>query len=488
MTVHTGLAASATDLRTLELQNFDLDTYLYWNRLFDSWTQGTIDQAKLDSIPSGSLLREQTSDDQVRRYHAVREKIEARSGLGWRMARYYWGKHTTETTYKDGSWIWWLERVEGSTLNAMHEKLKRRLEDRADGTFELRLGSLELLTHAIDAWEHWPDQAIWGISYRSICFDPDKYLKWVMRQVNLKGGKVIKTKVAMEGGLEGVVRGAKEILLDKLSQGENAEYYEVPEDDVSSNGEPEKSPSSLKRLSGASAKSIKKILSFTSRESSRSSEDGSRRKSSGTQTTDQNASLEELVGDPDIVAIVNCTGGSARHFVGDAEKSLMYPVRGQTILVKGSARQCRTYVRYPDALDEEMLYVIPRPGTNTTVLGGCKQVKSWDNELETEADEELNKRIIEGVKRFKLAEDLRTGPGSEFEIIDEYEDGSKRCSVGFSPGRDGGPRVELERENGGMVDGTYVLHNYGHSGGGFQSSVGCAEKIRKLIVVLERDL
>jgi len=480
-----GLAASQADLRTLERQKFDLDTYTHWINLCDSWTEGIINQALLDDIPS-KIERDNKEVAQDKEYKAMQTKMEARCGIGWRKARYYWGKETAETAYKNGTSIWWLDRVGASTLDPKHEKLRIRLEGKAEERKRLEqlFTDLELHSTYVDAWEHWPGGATMGISYRSICFDPDKYLKWVMRQVMKKGGKVIKTKVATEHGLEGVVRGAKKFLLDKLSQGERAEYCEVSED----SGDEEKSPNALKRLSSASAKSIRKLLPFRSRESSGSrkgSASSSRPISTSTLATDLTAMSEDVQGDPEIVAIVNCAGGSARHFASEQEKNSMYPIRGQTILVKGSARQCRTYVDYPDAKFEERLYVVPRPGTDTTALGGCRQVKSWDNELETEVDEEMNTRIIEGIKNFKLAEDLRTGPDGEFEIIDEYEDGSQRCSVGFHPARDGGPRVELESENGGKVDGTYVLHNYGHDGAGYQSSVGCAEKIRKLITELE---
>jgi hypothetical protein len=56
------------------------------------------------------------------------------------------------------------------------------------------------------------------------------------------------------------------------------------------------------------------------------------------------------------------------------------------------------------------------------------------------------------------------------------------------PSRRGGPRrVEVESENGGKVDGTWVLHNYSHGDGGFRSSVGCAEEIVRLVKGLVLD-
>jgi glycine/D-amino acid oxidase-like deaminating enzyme len=125
----------------------------------------------------------------------------------------------------------------------------------------------------------------------------------------------------------------------------------------------------------------------------------------------------------------------------------------------------RTFVVLPDAPESEMLYVVPRPGSGTTILGGCKQVGNWS----VEVDQELNERIVAGMKKFGLADELR-GEDGQFEIL-SYQ-------VGFRPGRKGGPRVEIEGE------GVWVLHNYGHAGGGYQNSVGCAEEVVRLLEAL----
>lgn len=51
-----------------------------------------------------------------------------------------------------------------------------------------------------------------------------------------------------------------------------------------------------------------------------------------------------------------------------------------------------------------------------------------------------------------------------------------RHGVGLRPLRIGGPRLEKER-----IDGTWVVHNYGHAGFGYQSSYGCAQVVVKLV-------
>ena len=64
---------------------------------------------------------------------------------------------------------------------------------------------------------------------------------------------------------------------------------------------------------------------------------------------------------------VNATGLSAKWVCGDES---MYPIKGQTVLVKGEAKGARTWV-------DRDWYVIPRPGSGTTILGGTREVGNW---------------------------------------------------------------------------------------------------------------
>lgn len=177
---------------------------------------------------------------------------------------------------------------------------------------------------------------------------------------------------------------------------------------------------------------------------------------------------DKSIQEGDIFAVINCTGLGARHFVGVEEAAKLFPVRGQTILVKGEATKARTYVGFGE--EDEVVYVIPRPRSGTTILGGCKQVGNWSAEV----DEELNQRIVERIKGWGLAEELRMQGGAKekgFEVI-SYQ-------VGLRPGRKGGPRVEVEKD--GKVDGCWVVHSYGHGGGGYQCSSGCGERVAEIV-------
>jgi hypothetical protein len=79
---------------------------------------------------------------------------------------------------------------------------------------------------------------------------------------------------------------------------------------------------------------------------------------------------QKLFREEDIVAIINCTGWGARNFVGYTEANLLYQTQGEILIVKGEARCCRTRMGLPDMEDDEVIYVSPRPGTNTTIFGG----------------------------------------------------------------------------------------------------------------------
>jgi len=294
------------------------------------------------------------------------DKIETEMGIGFRPARYYWGKDIAETEGRDGRGIWFRDVV-------------------------AKFGVMDLEEMTTNEVGKAPETTVMGIRYKSICFDPPKYLLYLFKMVQQLGVRVIKVSVDTTSGLSGVVKSCKAI-------------------------------------------------------------------------------LEKEVSDK-AFAIVNCTGLATRHFLGEGEAEKLFPIRGQTILVKGEAEMTRTFIRLPDAPDTEMLYVVPRPGSGTTILGGCKQVGSWSEEV----DEELNRRILSGIRRFGLCNELR-GKDGEFKVL-SYQ-------VGFRPGRKGGPRVEIEGQE--RLGGVWMVHNYGHSGAGYQNSVGCAEEVVRLLKSLNK--
>lgn len=151
---------------------------------------------------------------------------------------------------------------------------------------------------------------------------------------------------------------------------------------------------------------------------------------------------------------LNASGLGARKLCGDEN---MYPIRGQTVLVKGEAESTRT--RQGDGY---IAYCIPRPGSGSTILGGTKQQGNWSEDVDPDTTREILERNV------TLAPELRTALDGGFEVI------SVQC--GLRPGRTGGPRIEKE-----VVGGKKVVHAYGHSSGGYQNSIGSARMVVNLV-------
>jgi D-amino-acid oxidase len=344
---HVGLSDADAETRS-----WDERTYKYWTRLLEDGEQDV-------KVPGKEGKRE-----------SMKER-EERIGLGFRTCHYFWGKESDETRGGDGNAIWFRDVVQDFEI--LDLEIGRKKAILPDGKGELT---------AI------PEGAIMGMKYRSICFDPPRYLSYLFNRVKDLGARIIKAKLDTNQGLSGIVKDAK-----------------------------------------------------------------------------------FQAGEEDIFALINCSGLSARHFLPPSEAAKLFPIRGQTILIKGEASMTTTFVGIPGKHESEMLYVVPRPGSGATILGGCKQVNSWDEDV----DGELNERILVDVKGEGFAEELRDSKG-EFEVL--------ALQVGFRPGRKGGARCEVEGD--GKVDRVWVVHSYGHSGAGYQGSVGCAERVARLVVELER--
>jgi glycine/D-amino acid oxidase-like deaminating enzyme len=163
--------------------------------------------------------------------------------------------------------------------------------------------------------------------------------------------------------------------------------------------------------------------------------------------------------------VVNCTGLGARELCHDSH---MYPIRGQTILVRmhpsPSSASVSIILHEGPSISPLATYIVPRPGTDTFVLGGTKTADDWSSE----PDPEISAGIIERCRN--VWPDLKN---AEIEVLSEQ--------VGLRPGRKGGVRVEVEKV--GISDGVVVevIHQYGHAGAGFQNSIGSARKVLHLV-------
>lgn len=155
------------------------------------------------------------------------------------------------------------------------------------------------------------------------------------------------------------------------------------------------------------------------------------------------------------------------------------PIRGQTILLKGEAKRCvtrqgvldhnkRPNLGHPDGPGEPYItYVIPRPGSGTTILGGTNEANVMT--VSEEESDAVTKRILGRVPGLGGVLDPLRNKNGELEIV--------KVSSGVRPGRTGGPRVEVER-----FGGVKVVHAYGSGGSGFKNSYGLGQDVSKLVV------
>ncbi|KAH6664890.1 hypothetical protein B0J14DRAFT_606920 [Halenospora varia] len=81
--------------------------------------------------------------------------------------------------------------------------------------------------------------------------------------------------------------------------------------------------------------------------------------------------LKSLINTP-VFAVINCSGLAARHFVEKDEAEKLYPIRGQTILVKGEAARTVTLIHNPSTPPPKSstLFLVPAPAPPFSAAGG----------------------------------------------------------------------------------------------------------------------
>jgi len=146
--------------------------------------------------------------------------------------------------------------------------------------------------------------------------------------------------------------------------------------------------------------------------------------------------------------VVNCTGLAAKQLTGD---DALYPIQGQIVYLKPDSKLKCIVSEIAEGVNKDQLaYIIPR--SDHTVLGGTARV----NKDNLEATNEEAKAIIERCLK-----------------LDDKIDAGRFVStqVGLRPGRS---EIRLEREKN-------IIHNYGHGGGGYTVSWGCATSVLDLM-------
>lgn len=153
--------------------------------------------------------------------------------------------------------------------------------------------------------------------------------------------------------------------------------------------------------------------------------------------------------------IINCTGLGSRELVSDTK---LYPILGQIVKAyKQENINCIATDFTFGKNNDKLAYVIPRK--DCLILGGT----AIKDKEELTPDDELTKSIL--IRCSEIEPNL-----SEIKI--------KSVLVGLRPGR---PEIRLERE------GKNTIHNYGHGGGGYTVSWGCATAVLELVNQINKE-
>jgi D-amino-acid oxidase len=160
--------------------------------------------------------------------------------------------------------------------------------------------------------------------------------------------------------------------------------------------------------------------------------------------------------------VVNASGLLACRLGGVMDAKVI-PARGQIVLVRNEAAGIMPTSSGCADGDDEVFYIMQRALGGGTVLGGTYMKGNWEANPDPNLAVRIMKRAVE------MHPELTGGKGVEaLDII--------RHGVGLRPLREGGVRIEKE-----VIDGTWVVHNYGHAGWGYQGSYGCAERVLELV-------
>ncbi|KAJ7637045.1 D-amino-acid oxidase [Roridomyces roridus] len=167
-------------------------------------------------------------------------------------------------------------------------------------------------------------------------------------------------------------------------------------------------------------------------------------------------------------AVMVCVGLGART-LGGVEDKEVYPIRGQTVLLRAP------WVRFGRACSSKnglWTYIIPRR-SGDVIVGGIKEDNDWYPLARAETTRDILNRALALCPEL-APPDIRTEREPSVEDLQPIiiEDG-----CGLRPGRKGGIRLEVEQK----AFKVPVVFNYGHGGYGYQSSWGSATMALELL-------
>lgn len=159
--------------------------------------------------------------------------------------------------------------------------------------------------------------------------------------------------------------------------------------------------------------------------------------------------------------VVNCTGLMATKINGFTDPQRNFPVRGQVVVLRNTIE----HVISVSGFDEpnESLYIFPRK-EGGCIVGGSFFADNWD----ASEDLGLTQRILQRALRYapELVDPSFKNNPNFLDIV--------MVNVGLRPFRDGDVRLEIDPTK------SWLIHNYGAGGGGYQGSYGFASQVVKL--------
>ncbi|KAG8744307.1 hypothetical protein FRC10_010379 [Ceratobasidium sp. 414] len=173
--------------------------------------------------------------------------------------------------------------------------------------------------------------------------------------------------------------------------------------------------------------------------------------------------------------IVVCTGIGTRS-LGGVEDRNVFPVRGQTVLIRAPWINFGISEKTPDHIS----YIIPRQ-SGDVVLGGTYGINDWYPHPRLETIDDIIRRTLALSPLIAPPESRENG---RTPTVEDVKSIMIESGCGLRPARKGGVRLErgevtyLEGETEMNVP---VVYNYGHGGQGYQSSWGTSERAAELV-------
>ncbi|KZT28066.1 D-amino-acid oxidase [Neolentinus lepideus HHB14362 ss-1] len=173
-------------------------------------------------------------------------------------------------------------------------------------------------------------------------------------------------------------------------------------------------------------------------------------------------------------AVIVCAGIGAR-FLGGVEDKDVYPIRGQTVLLRAPWIR---FGRTMSSKDGLWTYIIPRR-SGDVIVGGIKVPNDWYPTPRPETTQDILKRglvLCPELAPQSIRDQREPTVNDLLPLV--IEEG-----CGLRPGRKGGIRLEVEwyAKTDGQAPKVPIVHNYGHGGAGFQASWGSASVALELL-------